>query len=202
MSRRSAYSKVMLPIQLAIFKAITISALSLQLPQPINPPNPESGANLSLPNAPQETVNASLLSDSLASSSREWDGTLVLPLKEPNTSISYPFSTDSSQSFNDTSILTSNVYTGPRGPVGPPDLPPFPKDWTFQCSDRLGVNVNPSSCLDAWTLLPAIESKLSFGPRSPSNTYDVGLPRRFLSCTLSGIPTSLLLRRHWVKIPR
>ena len=186
----------MLPIQLAIFKAVTISALSLQLTQPITPSNPESGANLSLPNAPQGTVNTSLLSDSLGSSSREWDGTLALPLNEPNTSISYLVSTESSQTWKDTSILTPNIYTGPRGPVRPPDLPPFPKDWTFRCSDKLGTNLNPSSCLDAWTLLPSIESKVSFGPRGASNTYDVGLPRRYLSCTLPGIPTFLLPRRH------
>ena len=201
-SRCRAYFKVMLSIQLTIVKAITISALSLQQPQPINPANPESGANLSLPYAPQGTVNASLQSDSLGTSSREWDGTLALPLNESNTSMSYPLSTESSQSFNDTSILTPNIYTGPRGPVGPPDLPPFPKDWRFKCSDKLGANMNPSSCLDAWTLLPAIESKISFGPRSASKAYDVELPRRFLSCTLPGIPTFLLLRRRWVKIPR
>ena len=189
----------MLPIQLVIFKAITISALSLPVNQPKNQSKPESDANLSLPNADQGTVHASLLSDSLGSPSREWDGTLALPLNESNTSISYFVSTKSSQSLNDTSILTPNIYTGPRGPVGPPDLPPFPKDWTYRCSDRLGTNINPSSCLDAWTLLPSIESTISFGPRSVLNTYDVGLPTRFLSCTLPGIPTFLL---HGVKMPR
>ena len=178
----------MLPIQLVLFKAITISALSLPANQPKPQLKPESDANLSLPNAHQGTVNASLLSDSLGSSSREWDGTLELPLNEPKTSASYFLSTKSSQSRNDTSILTPNIYTGPRGPVGPPDLPPFPKDWTYKCSDRLGVNINPSSCLDAWTLLPTIERKISFGPRSVSNPYDVGLPTRFLSCTLPGVP--------------
>ena len=192
----------MLPIQLTVFKAITISALSVQLTQPITPSNPESGANLSLTNAPQGAVNASLLSDSLGSSSREWDGTLALPLNEPNASISYPLSNESSQSWNDASIQTPNVYTRPQDPVGRPDLPPFPNDWGFKCIDRLGTNMNPSSCLEAWTLLPALQNTVSFGPRSASKTYDVGLPRRFLSCTLSGIPTFLLLRRHWVKIPR
>lgn len=171
----------MLPIQLVIFKAITISALNIQLTQPISPSNPVLGANISLPTAPQGTVNASLLPASFGNSSREWDGTLALPLNEPNTSISYPLSTESSQSWRDTSIQTPNIYTGP---VGPPDLPPFPTDWVYKCSGRLGVNMNPSSCLDAWTLLPAIEHKVSFGPRSASKTYDVGLPRRFLSCTL------------------
>ena len=192
----------MLPIQLAIFKAITISALSVQLSQPITPSDSESGANLSLPNTPQGTVNASLLPDSLGSSTREWDGTLALPLNEPNTSLSYPLSTESSQVWNDASIQTTDISSGPRGPVGRPDLPPFPEDWGYKCSDKLGENMNPSSCLDAWTLLPAIERKVSFGSRSASKTYDVGLPRRFLSCTLTGVLTFLLLRRDWVKLPR
>ena len=188
----------MLPIQLAIFKAITISALSLQLNQPITPSRTESDANLSVPSALQGTVNASLLPDALGSSSPVWDGTLALPFNEPNISISYPLSTESSQS----SIQRPNIYTRPPGPVGQPDLHPLPKDWKYKCSDRLGANMNPSSCLDAWALLPAIENKISFGPRSTSKSYDVGLPKRFLSCALPVIPTFLLLRRHWVKLPR
>ena len=186
----------MLPIQLTILKAITISALSLQLNQPINPSKPESDANLSLPSALHRTLNASLLPDSLGTSSPVWDGTLALPFNEPNISISFPLSTESSQSWNDTSIDMPNISTRPPGPVGQPDIHPLPKDWRYKCSDRLGANMNPSSCLDAWTLLPAIESKISFGPRSASNTYDVGLPKRYLSCTLPRIPNFLLLRRH------
>lgn len=49
---------------------------------------------------------------------------------------------------------------------------------------RFGRDLNPRSCLDAWTHIPAIERELSFGPRRRTDrdpTYDVYLPKRYLS---------------------
>ena len=174
----------MLLILLAVSKAITISALGLQLAQPIVPPEPISGANLALSNRPQGTVNASLLSNSSNTISQHWDGTIALPLNGFNTSISFPLLSDLSQLWNDTPALKPNTSTVSENPIRPPDLPPWPQGWAWTCKPLQGIDINPSSCLEAWTLLPPIERTVSFGPRSAGNTYDVGLPQRYLSCTL------------------
>lgn len=183
----------MLPIQLALLKAITTSALSLQLSQPIVPAELNSGANFARPNGPQTTVNTSMISESSGNLSRQWDGTIAVALNETNILISLPSSTDLSQRWNDTLISTPSISTEARHPISLLHLPPWPKGWKYQCNQLLGTNMNPSSCLDAWTFLPPIERKVTFGPRSSGNIYDVGLPRRYLSCTFIGMPKSLLL---------
>ena len=186
----------MLPIQLTLLKAITISALGIQLARPIVPAEPNSDANLALPNGPQRTVNTSLLSNSSINLSRQWDGTIAVPFNEPNISIPFPSSTDPSHLFNDTYMRTLSISTGARSAILPHHLPPWPKGWNYKCIQKLGTGMNPSSCLDAWTFLPPIEREVSFGPRSAATRYDVGLPRRYLSCTLKGLPRPLLLSCH------
>ena len=155
----------MVHIHLALIKATTVSALSLQLSQPLE--------------QDLASTNASLLTNSSGVLTGQWDGTIALPFNEPNRTVSYPLSNDISQSENSTYIFTFN-----KSSVSRPDLPPPPSGWQYICSERLGTGMNPSSCLDAWTLIPPIERPISFGPRTATNTYDVGLPRRYLSCML------------------
>lgn len=54
----------------------------------------------------------------------------------------------------------------------------------YRCdASRFGRDLSPSSCLSAWSFIPAVTTELSFGPReSNEQQYDVGLPRRYLSC--------------------
>lgn len=92
--------------------------------------------------------------------------------------------------WNETFVAKLNVTAGPR-PM--PPLPPLPPTW-YTCNGTiLGFDLNPSSCLQAWTLIPPIERELSFGPRNiippvPPGYIprpDVGLPKRYLSCKRS-----------------
>lgn len=54
------------------------------------------------------------------------------------------------------------------------------------CSaSQCGRDLNPHSCLDAWSRLPAVDRELSFGWRRnrPTDlTWDVYLPKRYSSC--------------------
>ena len=173
--------KVMLHICIVLTKAITISALTLQLSQPISQAKSNSTTNLALPNGPQEPVDDSVLSNLSDALTLIRDGTIALPTNEPYTSIPYPPSSDPSQSLNTTSISTFNT------------LPPLPSDWQISCSEKLGTDMRPGSCLDAWTFMLPIEKEVSFGPRSAAETYDVELPRRFLS---SMTLECILFRHH------
>lgn len=183
----------MLPIQLALLKAITTSALSLQFSQPIVPAEPNTGANFARPNGLQTTVNTSLTSEPSGVSSGQWDGTIAVPLNETNISISFPSLTDLPQRWNDTLISTPSVSTEARHSISLLHLPPWPSGWDYKCSQSLGTSMNPSSCLDAWAFLPPIEREVTFGLRSSGNIYDVGLPKRYLSCTFRTLPKSLML---------
>ena len=188
----------MLSIQLALLKGITISAISLQLTQPIVPAGSNPTADLALPSLPKGKVNASPLSDTSGSLSPHWDGTIEVPFNEPNISISFLPSDDLTQVWNDTYSLTPNISTVSRPPRRAHGLPPLPYGWEVRCSEKLGSGMNPSSCLDAWKFVPPIDRKVSFGPRSAANTYDVGLPRRYLSCTSRGLTYVFAAILPWV----
>lgn len=174
-----------------MIKAVTASALSLQLIQPMIPAETDSTAEFALPNGLQAAVNASILSSSSSALPQQWNGIIALPLDELSVSLSSHSSNEPSQLWNDTYISTINASAGPRPRPGPrpaPDLPPLPRGWRIWCSGRLGTGLNPSSCLEAWTFIPAIERIVSFGPRDAAHTYDVMLPKRYLSCTLGHSP--------------
>ena len=173
----------MLIVRLPLLHAVTISALSLQLLQPNLPAESNSIAALTLPNDLQAAANASSQLNSSGTIPQQWDGTLELPLNELNVSLSFPSPDVSSRLQNDTYISMFNVSAGPKPRPGP-DLPPLPRGWNVLCNARLGTGMSPKSCLEAWTLLPPIERIVSFGPRNAETTYDVGLPKRYQSCTL------------------
>ena len=199
LSRRRVHSKVMLLVQLTLFKAITISALTLQLIQPISPSESTSSNSFALPNGPQVAVNAFVTYNSSSNISQQWDGTIALPLNELSISPSSPSIDDPSQLWNNTYISAFNISAGPRprpGPEPAPDLPPLPREWGIRCSQSLGIGISASSCLAAWALLPSIDRTVSFGPRNAANTYDVGLPKRYLSSTLRHSTISLLPSCH------
>lgn len=185
----------MLPFQLTLLKATTVSALSLQLVRPMLPAESNSTANFALPNGLQAAANASPLLTSSNNIPHQWDGTIALPPEGLTRSLSSTSSSDPSQLWNDTYISAFNTSAGPRPRPGPrpaPDLPPLPRGWGIACTGRYGIGMNPSSCLEAWSLLPPIERTLSFGPRNAANTYDVGLPKRYLSCMLQYPPMPLV----------
>ena len=54
----------------------------------------------------------------------------------------------------------------------------------YRCDGpRFGYNLNPRSCLQAWSFIPwSMTAELTFGERDEAGTYDVGLPKRYLSC--------------------
>lgn len=180
----------MLLVRFPLLNAITISALSLQLLQPNFPAESNSIAALTLPNDLQNAANATPQFNSSGTIPRQWDGTIELPLNELNISLSFPSSDGSSQLQNDTHISMFNVSAGPKPGPGPrpaPDLPPLPQGWNILCDSRLGTGMSSPSCLEAWTFLPPIERIVSFGPRNAETTYDVGLPKRYQSCTLRNL---------------
>ena len=173
----------MLTVLLTLLNAMTISALGLQLIQPTLPAESNSIATL------QAAANASPLFNSSSNIRQQWDGTIELPLNELNISLSSSSSAGPPQLRNDTYISMFNIPAGPRPKPGPgprpaPDLPPLPSGWSVMCKSRLGTGISAQSCLDAWTLLPPIERIMNFGPRSAASNYDVGLPKRYLSCML------------------
>lgn len=179
----------MLTIYLSLINAVPISALGLHFLQPILPAESNSTTAFALPNDPLAAVNASHLLNSSGIVPQQWDGTIELPLNELNTSLSFPLLNGPSHLQSDADISTYNASAGPRPKPGPgprpaPDLPPLPRGWNIVCDGRLGTGMSPPSCLEAWTFLPPIETIVSFGPRNAENAYDVGLPKRYLSCML------------------
>lgn len=169
----------MLPVQLTLLKAITTSALTLQLIQPNVPAESNVTAGLALPNGPPAAASAFLSFNLSNATPQQWDGTIALPLNELNMSLSSPSPDDPYQLWNNTYISTVNISTGPR--PRPPDLPPLPRGWVSRCSQSGDTDIKLSSCLAAWALFPYSERTFSFGPRNASSTYDVGLPKRYLS---------------------
>lgn len=177
----------MLIVSLSLLNAITISAISLQLLQPSLPAESNSPAVYALPNESRLAAKASSQFNSSDAIPQQWDGTIELPLNELNISLAFSLSDGPFDLQNDTYISVFNVSAGTRPKPGPrpaPDLPPLPRGWNIICDGRLGTGMSPTSCLEAWTLVPPIEKIVSFGPRNPENTYDVGLPKRYLSCML------------------
>ena len=178
----------MLPAQLAIFQAITVSALSLQLVQPNPLAEVYSNANIAVSNRLQGAVNASILSNLSNTLSQQWNGIIALPLDQSNVRLLTPSSNDRSNMWNDTDVSTLNISTRGPGLV----LPDFPKGWKFGCDKTLGIGLNSVSCLEAWSFLPLVDAKITFGPRGTASTYDVGLPKRYLSSTLHILPMHFL----------
>lgn len=202
----------MLIVRLPLLNAVTISALSLQLLRPNLPAGSNSIAALTLPNDLQVAANASSQFNSSGTIPQQWDGTIELPLIELNLSPPFPSSDGSSRLQNNTHISMYNVSAGPKPDPVPrpaPDLPPLPHGWNVVCNPRLGTGISPRSCLEAWALLPPIERIVSFGPRNAENTYDVGLPKRYQSCTLRSpspgalppppLPSPLLPEVSWAR---
>ena len=190
-------SRFMLLSSLTLLKGITVSALSLQIVQPISPAKSKSNDDFALPNGLGVAANVSLISNFSNTIPQQWDGTIALPLNELNISHSSPLSNDSSELWNDTYISLLNTSAGPRprprpGPRPALDLPPLPRGWGVSCDGRYGTGMKSSSCLEAWALVPPVERELSFGPRDAANTYDVGLPKRYQSCTLACSPMTLV----------
>lgn len=103
-----------------------------------------------------------------------------------NLSLLSPPSARVAGAWNETPISAFNASGGPR------PAPPHPlfRPGSCVCNGTLfGRGLNPSSCLQAWTLIPPLEREQSFGPRFPapippgsSFRPDVTLPRRYLSC--------------------
>ena len=177
----------MLPVQLILLKTIAVSALSLQLVHPLLPAESNSISSLALPNGLQAAADAPPVSNLSSSVPGHWDGTITLPLNVPNIPLSTPSSNNLSSSWNDIYLSTSNFPTGPqpqRNSKPVPELPPLPRGWRVVCNGQLGTGLQLSSCLEAQTLFPTIERTVSFRPRNAANSYDVGLPKRYLSCTL------------------
>ena len=169
----------MLPVQLTLLKAITTSALTLQLVQPNVPAESNVTAGLALPNGPPAAASAFLSFNLSNATPQQWDGTIALPLNGLDMSLSSPSLDGQSQLWNNTYISTVNISTGPR--PRPPDVPPLPREWIIRCSQSGDTDIKLSSCLAAWASFPSSERTFSFGPRSASSTYAVGLPKRYLS---------------------
>ena len=174
----------MLPAQLAIFKAVAVSALSLQLVQPNLLAESNSNANIALSNRLQEAVNASILSNLSSTLPQQWNGIIALPFDQSNVRLLSPSSNDRSNLWNDTYVSTLNISTRGPGLI----LPDFPKGWKFGCDQTLGTGLKSVSCLEAWSFIPLVARKITFGPRDTASTYDVELPKRYLSCTLHILP--------------
>ena len=174
----------MLAAQLAIFKAVAVSALSLQLVEPNLLAETNSNANIALSNRLQEAVNASIQSNLSSILPQQWNGIIALPLDQSNVRSLSPSSIYRSNLWNDTYVSTLNVSTEGSGLI----LPDFPKGWKFGCDQSLGTGLNSVSCLEAWRFIPLVARKITFGPRDTASTYDVELPKRYLSCMLHILP--------------
>ena len=174
----------MLLAQLAILQAVAVSALSLQLVQPNSLAEAYSNANIALSNRLQEAVNASILSNLSSTLPQQWNGIIALPLDQSNARLLSPSSNERSNLWNDTYESALNISTRGPGLV----LPDFPKGWKFGCDKTLGIGLNSVSCLEAWRLIPFFDKEITIGPRDTAITYDVELPKRYLSSTLHILP--------------
>lgn len=162
----------MLLFLLALPSSPAVSALTLPFPASIAFANLSSPLSFNHSNEPRAKENPSALFFSSSKDSEQWSRTISPTLDFANIPFS-PFS-----EWNNTFISAFNVSVGPH-----PIPPPSPRECRYRCNGaRLGTNLNPSSCLQAWTLIPPLERTLSFGPRGKPTIYDVGLPRRYLSC--------------------
>ena len=179
----------MLPAQLTIIKAVTVSALSLQLVQTNLLAESNSNANIALSNRLQGAVNASILSNLSSTLPQQWNGIIASPLDEGNVRLFSPSSNDRSHLWNDTYVSAFNISMRPRPSPGL-IVPDFPKGWKFGCDQKFGTGLNPSSCFEAWTFIPPIDEIITFGPRG--RAYDVELPKRYLSCALHILPISFI----------
>ena len=174
----------MLPAQLAIFKAVAVSALSLQLVQPNLLAESNLNANTALSDRRQGAVDASFLSNLSSTLPQRWNGIIGLPPDQSNVRLLPPSSNDPSNLWNDTYVSTLNISTRGPGLI----LPDFPKGWKFGCDQTLGTGLNSVSCLEAWRFIPLVARTISFGSRHTASKYDVELPKRYLSCTLHILP--------------
>ena len=159
----------MLPVQIALLKAATISALSLQLSQPIVPAGLDSAINL-----------ASSSGYVLAG---QTDGTIALPPSGPDKTFPYLSNNDSSQAPNDGYISALNVSTI-SGLPSPLLLPPLPGGWRVLCDGIHGTDMNYSSCQEAWTYFPVYDKSVRYRSRKTASRIDIGLPKRYISSTL------------------
>ena len=178
----------MLLAQLAIIKAAAVSALSLQLVQPNLLTESNLNTDIAPSNRRQGAVNASTLSNLSSTLSQQWNGIIALPLNESNVRLLSPSSNDWANVWNDTYVTALNVSTGGPGLI----LPDFPKGWKYGCDQTLGTGLNYLSCFEAWGFIPLAKRDISFGPRGTASTYDVELPKRYLSCTLHILPMHFL----------
>ena len=172
----------MLHVQLALFKATAISALSLQLSQPIIPAGPGS-AGFPTSSDGAQTVNASFLSNSSYTLAEQSDGLIALPPNGPDRSFTYYSENDSSQASNKIYMPTFDVssVSQPPHPLFSPS--PLPHGWRLTCSEGLGTGLNYQSCSEAWGLFPATERRTTFRSRQTASRNDIGLPKRYISCT-------------------
>ncbi|KAM0794089.1 hypothetical protein BDR22DRAFT_895497 [Usnea florida] len=167
----------MLPAQLAIFRAAAVSALSLQLVQPNLLTDSNSIPDIAVSNRRQGAVDASFPSNLSSTLPQQWNGIIALPINESNARLLSPSSNDRANVWNDTYVSALNVSTGGPGLI----LPDFPKGWKYGCDQTLGTGLNSLSCFEAWGFIPLAKRDISFGPRGPASTYDVKLPKRYLS---------------------
>ena len=161
--------KISYLFKIALLKAATISALSLQLSQPIVPAVSDSAINLPSPNG---YVSAG-----------QTDGTIALPPNGPDKSFPYLSNNDSSQASNGVYISALNVSTL-SGLPNPLLLPPLPGGWRVLCDDIHGTDMNYSSCREAWTYFPVSDKQVRYRSRKTASRVDIGLPRRYISSTL------------------
>ena len=186
----------MLSVHFVLLEAITISALSVQLGQPVVEAGADSAVDLVSPNGPQAAVNASFPSNLSSDSTRQWNGTIELPPNESNQSFPYHSTNGSSQVSTNPYLSTSNTsaMSWPFEPA--PNPTPLPYDWHVKCSDRLGTGINALSCFDAWNLFPRSALHATFGPRRAGEKYDIGLPRRYQSCKSRQLVVVILPTHH------
>lgn len=180
----------MLPFALTLLATFRVSALALQLVQPTVPTSINPFPPSTISDGVQETINTSLLFLLSTVFSDQRYSTIALPLNSSDTSIWFSSLGGRYSSSNETFHWPLNVSAGPRPILGPRPLPPLPhppRGWRYWCGGaRYGTDLNGPSCLEAWSWIPPVERTLSFGPRNPDpggmTTFDVGLPKRYLSC--------------------
>ena len=176
----------MLLFRLALLSSSVVSAATVQLPQSIVPDRPSSPLPSLLSRGFQWTANVSLLSSLWSNVSEQWDQTIVSAPNATQIQLLLTSSNCASGLWNETFIPGLHVSAGAHA------MPPPPRPVRYTCNAELfGTDLNPASCLQAWTLIPPLERELSFGPRfigRVATDYDVRLPRRYLSCTCADRP--------------